>query len=92
MYGPPGYTYVYLIYGMHHCLNIVTERDWFPGSHPHPRARTAGRIDDHQNTARPAPSSHNWLTCGPGRVCQALAIDRDLNNRDLCDVETPVMD
>ena len=68
MFGPPGRAYVYLIYGMHWCLNVVTGA----GSAVLIRALepVAGLADD----AR---------TDGPGRLTRAMAIDRAHNARSL---------
>jgi DNA-3-methyladenine glycosylase len=82
MYGPPGHAYIYLIYGMHHCLNIVTERKGFPAAvliralEPlegiqRMRELRGGRLD--------LP-----LTSGPARLCQAMGIDRRFNATNLC--------
>ncbi|MFQ6058393.1 MAG: DNA-3-methyladenine glycosylase [Anaerolineae bacterium] len=82
MYGPAGHAYVYLIYGVHHCLNAVTEAEGFPAAvliraiEPREgievmRAHRPGRPDDQ-------------LTNGPAKLCQALAIDLSLNGADLC--------
>jgi DNA-3-methyladenine glycosylase len=69
MFGPPGYAYVYLIYGMYHCLNAVTEREGFAAAvlirAVEPLAGIEGRTD------------------GPGRLCRAMGIDRALNGADL---------
>ncbi|MDR3633778.1 MAG: DNA-3-methyladenine glycosylase [Isosphaeraceae bacterium] len=69
MFGPPGYAYVYLIYGMHHCLNVVTEAEG------HASAVLIRALEPVQNVAT--------STKGPGLLCRALAIDRALNRHDL---------
>ena len=89
MYGPPGYAYVYFIYGMHFCLNAVTEADGQPGAVliraivPDEgvaimRSRR-GRVSGHSER------SDRGLTDGPGKLCQALGIARAQNGIDLTD-------
>lgn len=69
MFGPPGHAYVYLIYGMHHCLNVVTE----PEGHG-----SAVLI----RALEPLKNVHDRCS-GPGLLCRAFAIDRRLNGHDL---------
>ncbi|MBN2390091.1 MAG: DNA-3-methyladenine glycosylase [Anaerolineae bacterium] len=83
MYGPPGYTYVYQIYGVHHCLNVVTEREGFPAAILIRAIEPLEGLTIMQQR-RGLQSSSMALTCGPGRVCQALGIDRNLNHCNLC--------
>jgi DNA-3-methyladenine glycosylase len=66
MFGPAGIAYVYLIYGMYHCLNVVTEREEFPAAVLIRAIELDGKLID-----------------GPGRLCRALQIDRNLNRADL---------
>ncbi len=68
MYGPPGCAYVYLIYGMHHCLNFVTRPE---GS---PQAVLVRALEPGPGVGR---------CSGPGLVCRALDIDRSLNGAAL---------
>ncbi|MFQ6014021.1 MAG: DNA-3-methyladenine glycosylase [Anaerolineae bacterium] len=82
MYGPGGHAYVYLIYGVHHCLNVVTEREGFPAA-VLIRAIEPWEGLDQMKRNRPGRSDKE-LTNGPGKVCQALKIDRQLNGVDLC--------
>src|SRR5476651_258102 len=69
MFGPPGHAYVYLIYGMYHCLNIVTEREG------HASAVLLRAIEPVKNI--------EGRTCGPGLLCRAMDIDKRLNTHDL---------
>ena len=69
MFGPPGHAYVYLIYGMHHCMNVVTQAEGLAS------AVLLRALE---------PLAHvTQRTQGPGLLCKALGIDRSLNGHDL---------
>lgn len=82
MFGPPGHAYVYFTYGMHWLFNCVTEQEGSPAAvlvrALVPRENLA-RIAAHR-AGRPRAQ---W-TDGPAKLCQALAIDGELNGYDLC--------
>ncbi len=82
MFGPPGYAYVYFIYGVHYCLNVVTEAEGFPAA-VLIRALEPVQGIEIMKKLRKIDVVEN-LTNGPGKLCQALAIDRRLNGADLC--------
>ena len=69
MFGRSGVSYVYLIYGMYHCFNVVTEREGYP----------AAILVRAVEPASPPPT----VIDGPGRVCRYFQIDRSLNRLDL---------
>ena len=81
MYGPAGRSYVYFIYGMYHCLNVVTEREGFPAA-VLIRALAPEEGTKVMRLNRRGQPDRN-LTNGPGKLCQALGIDRALNDVDL---------
>jgi DNA-3-methyladenine glycosylase len=69
MFGPPGHAYVYLIYGMHCCMNVVTQKE------EHASAVLLRAVEPVQNI--------EGRTAGPGLLCRAMEIDRRLNAHDL---------
>ena len=89
MFGPPGIAYVYLVYGMHHCLNVVTELA------PRPAALLIRAVEpveglDEMRAARGAirAGGHHVpdarLAAGPGLVGLAFGLDRTATGLDLC--------
>lgn len=77
MYGPPGHYYVYLIYGMYHMLNIVTAEEGEPEAVLIRALVPEEGVEFMQENRGGAPLRQ--LANGPGKLCQALAIDRSLN-------------
>ncbi len=82
MFGPPGHAYVYLIYGVHHCLNIVTGPEG-DGQAVLIRALEPLMGVDVMRRNRGREAERD-LTSGPGKLCQALGVDRRLDGHDLC--------
>lgn len=70
MFGPPGFAYVYLIYGIHHCMNIVTEPE---GCGSAVLIRAVEPVSNVEGNTK-----------GPGLLCKAMGIDLSLNGHDLC--------
>lgn len=82
MYGPPGCAYVYLNYGLHWMLNIVTERNGFPAAVLIRAIEPAEGVEVMRRRRGNAPERQ--LTNGPGKVAQALHITGSLHGHDLC--------
>lgn len=69
MFGEAGHAYIYLVYGMYHCLNIVTEKKNFPAAVLIRAASIEG--------------TEYKKTNGPGKLCKVLEIDKSLNGIDV---------
>lgn len=70
MFGPAGHAYVYFIYGVWHCLNVVTAAEGVPHAVLLRALEPVSGITER--------------TCGPGLLCRAMDVDRRLNGADLC--------
>lgn len=75
LFGPCGKAYVYLIYGMYHCFNVVTEPE-----------NTAGAVLI--RALEPIPPLNH--THGPGRLCKSMKITKELNECDLTSIKKPL--
>ncbi|MGH7874567.1 MAG: DNA-3-methyladenine glycosylase [Candidatus Binatia bacterium] len=82
MFGPAGHAYVYFIYGFYNMLNLVTEAKDYPAA---VLIRAVEPVDgiELMKERRKTNVLHN-LASGPGKLCQAFAVDRSLNGVNLC--------
>lgn len=69
MFGPPGHAYVYMIYGVHFCMNVVTEGEGVAAAVLVRALEPVAGLDGR--------------TQGPGLLCRAMGIDKRLNGHDL---------
>jgi DNA-3-methyladenine glycosylase len=88
MFGPPGYAYVYFTYGMHFCVNLVCQ----PAGRAEAVLIRAGEVIEGAALAgeRRRGIRAVDLARGPGRLCQALGIDRALDGADVCGRGSPM--
>jgi DNA-3-methyladenine glycosylase len=82
VFGPPGHAYVYLIYGMYECLNLVAEPEGKPGCVLIRALQPVAGVDEMQRR-RPAARKPEQLASGPGRLTLALGVTRALNGADV---------
>ncbi len=88
MYGPGGFAYVYFIYGMYYCMNVVTRKAEEPEA---VLIRALEPLEGLELMASRRGVSDigskkglHSLCTGPGKLCQAMAIDKDCYGMDLC--------
>ncbi|USX51997.1 DNA-3-methyladenine glycosylase [Lentzea sp. HUAS12] len=89
MFGPAGFLYVYFVYGMHFCANVVSLTNGVPGA----VLLRAGEVVEGEDIAfsrRPASRSAAELAKGPARLCKVLGLDRSSNGLDLTSASSPV--
>lgn len=90
MYGPPGRAYVYIIYGMYNCLNTITREEGVPqgvlirGIEPIEGLEYMALNRFNKQLEKLTKNQMKNLTNGPGKLCQAMMINRSLDKEDLC--------
>lgn len=91
MFGKGGLLYVYQIYGMHFCMNVVTEEEENPsavlirGVHPIEGIESMAQLRYGQSYDELTSYKIKNFSNGPGKLCRALGIDKRDNGIDLCE-------
>jgi len=78
-----GHSYVYFIYGMYHCFNVVTMAEGVPEAVLIRALEPSRGIEQMQLQARPGLKAHQLLN-GPGKLCKAMGLNREHDGWDLC--------
>ncbi len=89
MFGPPGTIYVYRLYGLHWCLNLVTEQAGVGAAVLIRAIQPTEGLGD-MRARRGAPRDDRLLCGGPGRLTQALGIDGAIDGLTLAEAEMTI--
>ncbi len=89
MFGPAGFAYIYLNYGIHWMLNVTAEGEGVPGAVLIRAAEPIAGIETIRHR-RPKAKNDFDLLNGPGKLAQGLGIDKSLHGYDLFDPSSPV--
>jgi len=81
IFGPPGHAYVYFIYGMYECLNLVAEPEGSPGCVLIRALQPVAGLE--QMIARRGVTKVEHVANGPGKLTIAMGITRKLNGADV---------
>ncbi|MCR1971211.1 DNA-3-methyladenine glycosylase [Clostridium cochlearium] len=94
LYGKPGTAYVYLIYGMYHCFNVITKIEGeaegvlIRAIEPLEGIEKMAHLRYKKSISEISKTQFKNLTTGPGKLCIALNIDKNNNKQDLCNEGT----
>lgn len=82
MFGKGGYAYIYLIYGIYYCMNVVTNQETYPEA---VLIRALEPIEGLELMKKRRTTESIFNVCsGPGKLCQAMGITKVQNEMDLC--------
>lgn len=83
MFGPPGFAYVYFIYGMHFCLNVTCRREGVAGAVLFRAMEPVAGVEEMAEARGVSVARESDLlkiSSGPGRMAEALGVTRERDN------------
>jgi len=98
LYGRPGIAYVYFIYGMYHCFNVITKEEGVPEGvliraiQPIEGFEEMSKLRFNKAYFELTKAQIKNLTTGPSKLCIAMNINKDNNKQDLCTSELYIED
>lgn len=98
LYGRPGIAYVYFIYGLYHCFNVITKEEGFPEGvliraiEPIEGIEVMSKLRFKKSYTELTKAEYKNLTSGPSKLCIAMDINKENNKQDLCSNELYIED